>query len=540
MIGSGNRSAPVSGSDSTNDGVLTSEPHHHFLHATLQSLLARQPTEHHLPDRKRERNVAEAEPRDLLDHVHLSSHVARAPRRHRHLLAVDVESEPAQPRMLLFPRRGESDELVGPLGSEADDRPRRQIRVHVDASHPLRVRELDDQLRRERRCLRGEMRIDSLFPAVRPFRSQPQTLRGAIDRVRLEVRGFEENVGRSVRIDAGLEAALDAGERNRPLCIGDQQVIRRQIADRLLERLELFAFTRAAHDDLPLCKRRVVERVQRIAEREHRVVRHVDDVRDRTHARVGEARAKPRRRRTDAHIAEQAADVARAAFGVLDAHVDIFLCGRRRIPSGRSREIDVVERRDLARETVDREQIGPVTGRFDDEHVFDQRECIDERRPRLPLVRQHHDPAVVGAEGDLVFGEDHPVRQLAAKLRRLERDAVRKHGAGKRDGDGCAGSEVPGTAHDLPRLTFADVDLAELKPIGVRVFSGLEHAPDPEVVEIAVDVGNAAPLDRLDLCGRDAEPLRQLPERHLERDVLAEPADRDAHQNWRSTRRSSA
>src|SRR5436305_1329652 len=105
------------------------------------------------------------------------------------------------------------------------------------------------------------------------------------------------------------------------------------------------------------------------------------------------------------------------------------------------------------------------------------------------------------------------------------------------DGDGCAGAEVPGAADDLARLALADVHPRELQAVRVRVLLGLEHAPHAEPVEVAVDLRNADPLDSLDLRGRDRELGRKLVDRERDRNVLAQPADRD-FQNWRRTRRS--
>ena len=61
--------------------------------------------------------------------------------------------------------------------------------------------------------------------------------------------------------------------------------------------------------------------MQRRAEREHDVVRHVDDVRDRSHPRCEQARLQPDRARPRRRAAEDPADVARAGREVLDAHV---------------------------------------------------------------------------------------------------------------------------------------------------------------------------------------------------------------------------
>src|SRR5947199_9020565 len=57
----------------------------------------------------------------------------------------------------------------------------------------------------------------------------------------------------------------------------------------------------------------------------------------------------------------------------------------------------------------------------------------------------------------------------------------------------------------------------------------LGHAPDAEQSEVAVAVGNAALLDPVDLAARDHEPVGELPRRHLDRDVLAQPAQGHSH-----------
>jgi len=145
---------------------------------------------------------------------------------------------------------------------------------------------------------------------------------------------------------------------------------------------------------------------------------------------------------------------------------------------------------------------------------------------------------VVGSELDLVLGEDHPVRELAAHLPLLELQAAREHRARERDGDRGALAEVPGAADDLPRLALTDVHPTELEPVGVRVLGGLQHLAHAEEAEVAVGVRDAAPLDALDLRGRDRQPGRQLVERHLDRDVVPQPGDRDAHQNCVRTLRS--
>ena len=75
-------------------------------------------------------------------------------------------------------------------------------------------------------------------------------------------------------------------------------------------------------------------------------------------------------------------------------------------------ELAAEERRDLARDAVDGEQVGAVAGRLEVEHLVDERQHIGERRPGLERVVEDDDPAVVGAEVELVLGEDHPLGHL--------------------------------------------------------------------------------------------------------------------------------
>ena len=118
-----------------------------------------------------------------------------------------------------------------------------------------------------------------------------------------------------------------------PLAVGDHQVVRLELAVDAVERAQLLARPRAAHDDLAAGELRVVEGVQRIAEREHDVVRHVDDVGDRSHARGKQPCLQPDRRRSDRRVAEEATDVARAAFEVLDRDVDRLVAAALRVGS---------------------------------------------------------------------------------------------------------------------------------------------------------------------------------------------------------------
>ena len=76
-------------------------------------------------------------------------------------------------------------------------------------------------------------------------------------------------------------------------------------------------------------------------------------------------------------------------------------------------QLTVEQRRDLTREPDHREQIDAVHRRRHVEHLLVHRQDVGQRRARLDPVGQQHDPGVVGAEADLILGEDHPARELA-------------------------------------------------------------------------------------------------------------------------------
>ena len=93
----------------------------------------------------------------------------------------------------------------------------------------------------------------------------------------------------STRVVSGCDlrahAAHDAGDRRRAVGVGDQAVVGVQDAGLAVERHDLLAVARAAHDEPAAGDAVGVEGVQRLAEQEHRVVRDVDDVVDRALAR---------------------------------------------------------------------------------------------------------------------------------------------------------------------------------------------------------------------------------------------------------------
>ena len=122
----------------------------------------------------------------------------------------------------------------------------------------------------------------------------------------------------------------------------------------------------------------------------------------------------------------------------------------------------------------------------------------------------------------------------------LELEAARQRRAGERDGHGRAGAEVPGAADDLARLALADVDPAELEPVGVRVLPRLEHlARRGSSPRFPSSSGDAAALDRPRPRPSRSRAASRAPRAACRAATYSRSQrDRDAHQNCLRTRRS--
>ena len=145
--------------------------------------------------------------------------------------------------------------------------------------------------------------------------AEGEPLGRAPDAHRVEHGALDDDVAGRVR-DLAVGAAHDAGDADRALRIGDEQRVVGQGAGHVVQRLELLPGGGAADDDRRAAvgagvDRGGVERVDRLAQLEHHVVRGVDDVADRALARREEAHLDAVRRRPDRHAAHPAADEPR-------------------------------------------------------------------------------------------------------------------------------------------------------------------------------------------------------------------------------------
>ena len=132
-----------------------------------------------------------------------------------------------------------------------------------------------------------------------------------------KIAEFDDDVGRAVA-DLGRGAAHDAGDADRPGRVGDDQRLGVELALDVVERLEPLPGPGAPDEDPAVVDRGRIERVDRLAELDHHVVRGVDDVADRALAGGEQAHLDAIRRRPDVDVAHPATDEARTEVAIDD------------------------------------------------------------------------------------------------------------------------------------------------------------------------------------------------------------------------------
>ncbi len=234
------------------------------------------------PRRRKARReaVVAVNAQDLLDEVVLDRDVG-APRGDGHgdaLLALLSEDEPQArerfggeiERDLVRPREEfQAREAQG----GAPRLPGRAARVDPPRGEGAAGRRKQD-LRGAVEGLRDRLRIGPALESVGRVGVKAQPPRGAPDGGRIPPRRFEENVLRG-RGHGRVEAAHDAGERDRALGVGHDDVGRVERPLDPVERDELLAAARLAHNDSAAGELVEVERVQRLAGFPEDVVRRV-------------------------------------------------------------------------------------------------------------------------------------------------------------------------------------------------------------------------------------------------------------------------
>ena len=202
---------------------------------------------------------------------------------------------------------------------------------------------------------------------------------------------------------------------------------------------------------------------------------------------------------------------------------------RRRAQRGAGRGVH------LARDAVDAQAVGAVRRDLELEHVGGDRQDLEQRRAGRGAVVEHHDPGVVGADRELVLGQDHPRRLDAAQLGLAELRAVGHHRAGPRDRDGLARPRRSARrrrsapARPSPTSTMQTVSRSAsgwCSALSTRPMTNPSTAPTPWLV------------DALDLGPGQRQALGELAQAEVRPHVLVKPVERDPHPNCSRKRRS--
>ena len=201
--------------------------------------------------------------------------------------------------------------------------------------------------------------------------------------------------------DLGIGAAHDPGHRLRPRAVGDDQHVAVELPLDAVQRSHRLSRPRAANPQLASGKAVEVERVHRLAQLEHHVVRDVDYVVDGPDVRRFETRRHPGRRRTDPDLGYR-----RRVAGTERERVVLDGDGQRIVADGRfgdSRPGDrvPVDRRNLAGNAGDAQAIGPVGRDFQvEDRVLAARRPAGNARRRID--RRYLEPVRGERLGQLV------------------------------------------------------------------------------------------------------------------------------------------
>ena len=158
---------------------------------------------------------------------------------------------------------------------------------------------------------RSDAVVGTSLEAVRGVGVHAMSLGHAADGRRVEPRGLDQYVLRLLG-DHGVEAAHHAGERDRLLRIGDDEIFGCQLAVDAVESLQDFAFERATHDDRTAFEQVEIEGVRGMTKLVQGIVRRVGDVVDGARPQQFQSLDDRLRRRADLHIANNARRISSA------------------------------------------------------------------------------------------------------------------------------------------------------------------------------------------------------------------------------------
>ena len=382
------------------------------------------------------------------------------------------------------------------------------VRVGVvnvdDAVDDLACAEHFDQLTRAVDRIEGHARVKALFKAAGSLGTHTERLCGDADGRAMEVRGFE-NDSLGVVHNLGVCAAHNACNSDRLVVVADGEHLVAQVMIYAVKGLDGLTVAGAADNDAAVGQALVVESVHRLTVLEHNVVGNINDVIDWTDAAGVQTLAHPRRGRLDLDILDNAGGVARAQVGVLDldGHILVDVVAHALYLRGLDAERTVEGSRSLAGQT-DHAQAVRAVGRnlkignpvVQTEHLLDVLANRGAGRQEQDAVLARIRYAAVG-QTQLLERAHHAVGRHAAQLALGDLHAARQGGLvqadradlanGRRRYIGCAGD-------DLHRLLLADIELADLQMVGIRVIDNLEDLAGHNVVDLRAEVVNLLDL----------------------------------------------
>ncbi len=211
---------------------------------------------------------------------------------------------------------------------------------------------------------------------------------------------------------------------------------------------------------------------------------------------------------------------ARAAGG---RHVDRLGAGDLRQAERRP-----VRRRELARDALVTQKVGPVGGDVDDEPGVGEREHVEQRCPGRGVGGELEDAVVLLAEAELAGGAEHPLAHDAADRARLDAESLGPRHLGAEPGERIAlpRRDVGRAADDGEGWAAAVVHLgeADLGGLGIGMRTDLEHPADDERRELGVQR-----LDGVDGGAEHRKTRGDVGRVEVAAEEVLEPAEGDVH-----------
>ncbi len=364
----------------------------HLPHRTLARDVRRGRGLRYLQRREGGRDPIESEmAADFLDEVRLARHVhaeaghdnrpAAAGRRH-------LEAERRQDPRHLVRRHLLAQQPGNALRAELDHgaRPRRGIAVDHRPGGPAGANLLE-QRRRARDAGRRRLDVAAALEPDRRFGLEAETLARAPDGGWMEAGALQHHPRRRP-VDLRVAAPHHAGHRGRAPAVGNHEHVGIERAVDAVERAQDFAGRGAPDHEAAAVEPPHVERVHRLADLQHHVVRHVDDVVDGADAGGLEAGGQPGGGGADLHI-EQLRAVARAEIRVAEIHLH-----RVAAAGGGGRGLRLQRRAPddggLAREAGVAQRVGPVRGDLEVDDAVRRGLDAGHLEPAQPDLGGHH------------------------------------------------------------------------------------------------------------------------------------------------------